>query len=346
MKNTICPLPWINMAQTKNGSCNVCSNNIVSTLGIVNEQTSTDFQQIRHEMLDGKVPSYCTKCFKEEERGVKSKRLRALAEFQNFTPENANPHPLKSIEVYSEFVKDIEDTSNVRYITFLEENSLELESHDKFLIDLYAKGQAKNISLTYNLNNLKGLNNKIINIWGQFKHVTFNVRIDGIDEKHNWFNPDMPFHTIGRLFDFLSGVKANHVDINITAQVNLLTAPYLDRLARWRRDSTFGLLNPKGELINLQFDTNPNLDLRRLPMHLKGYTKLKIERLLDQHRADTLFNSNGRSMWQGIIEYMYSEDLSQNLPDTLNYLREQDIKNNTNWKEVFPELADIEDEVV
>lgn len=94
-------------------------------------------------------------------------------------------------------------------------------------------------------------------------------------------------------------------------------------------------------------DTNSNLDIRRLPMHLKGYTKLKIERLIDAHRIDTVFNSavTGRAAWTGLIDYMYSEDLSQHLPDTLNYIKEQDNKNNTNWKEVFPELSDIEDDL-
>lgn len=347
MKNTLCPLPWINIAQTANGSCTVCSNNIIGTSGITNDSVSTDFQLIRQEMLDGNIPNHCKKCFAEEETGIVSKRQQALKDFSSFSADKPDPKKLTSIEVYSKFATDIEDTSNIRTITFLEDNSLCLDSHYKFLIEFVADNQSADISLTYNLCTLEGLTNKIINIWNKFKHVTVNISLNGLEEKHDWFAPSVQFHKLKNYLDFLHGVKGSHVDLNITAKVNLLTAPYLDRLARWRRDSTFGTLNPGGELINLYLDTTSDLDIRRLPMHLKGYTKLKIERLLDQHRLDPLFNSTprGRRAWQGIIDYMYSEDLSQNLADTVNYIKEQDSKNNTNWKEVFPELTDIEDDL-
>ena len=347
MKNTICPLPWINLAQTSDNNIIVCSNNIISTGGILQESTSTDFQNIRQEMINGVVPAHCKKCFAEEEKGLLSKRQGAINNYQNFDPKDANPHDLKSIEVYSKFANTVE-IGNVSSITFLEENSLDIKEHYDFLIDIVATGKSKGISLIYNLSDCKGFNNKIINVWGQFKHVKFNLKLDTEENKHDWLNPDTSYRYVMNILTFIKSVKANHVDVNITTRVNLLTVPYLDRLASWKEHhNPFGVLNRMGEIINLQMDDNVNLDIRRLPKHLKGYTKLKIERVLDKHRLDTLFNSNpnGRAAWQGIIDYMYSEDLSQNLPDTLNYLKEQDAKNNTNWREVFPELTDIEDDL-
>jgi len=346
MKNTICPLAWHNLAQTQHGSVSICSNNIVNMSGEQSDNISTDFQMIRHEMMNDIRPAYCQKCFIEEDKGFNSKRQDALKNNNDFNPKDENPGKLTSIEIYSDWASDIEDTTDITTITFLENNSLELQSHSDFLIGFVASGQSRNMSLVYNLSSTIGLHNKFNNIWNMFKHVTLNIAIDGIDEKHNWFNPNIHFHKIENHLNFLRGTVGHHVSINVTARVNMLTAPYLDRLALWKKNSA-NSLNKDGGLINLYMDTNPNLDIRRLPMHLKGYTKLKIERLIDAHRIDTVFNSavTGRKVWTGLIDYMYSEDLSQHLPDTLNYIKEQDNKNNTNWKEVFPELSDIEDDL-
>jgi hypothetical protein len=94
---TFCPLPWIHLATRPNGDVRVCCTanasgageddskevGLVTANGVnMNLQTSTlaevwnsnYMKTIRLQMLDNKIPTSCTKCFKEESSGITSKR--------------------------------------------------------------------------------------------------------------------------------------------------------------------------------------------------------------------------------------------------------------------------------
>jgi len=95
--NTFCPLPWIHIATRPNGDVRVCCTANASGAGeddvkdaglvkqngqIMNLQThsiadvwnSNYMKTVRLQMLEGKVPPSCTKCFEEESKGIVSKR--------------------------------------------------------------------------------------------------------------------------------------------------------------------------------------------------------------------------------------------------------------------------------
>lgn len=95
--STFCPLPWIHLATRPNGDVRVCCTanasgageddskevGLVTANGVtMNLQTSTlsevwnsDYMKsTRLQMLDNKIPTSCTKCFKEEAAGITSKR--------------------------------------------------------------------------------------------------------------------------------------------------------------------------------------------------------------------------------------------------------------------------------
>lgn len=97
MSKTFCPLPWIHMATRPNGDVRVCCTANASGAGeedvkdaglvkhngqVMNLQHSTIsevwnsnyMKSVRLQMLDGKVPTSCTKCFEEESKGIVSKR--------------------------------------------------------------------------------------------------------------------------------------------------------------------------------------------------------------------------------------------------------------------------------
>lgn len=94
---TFCPLPWIHLATRPNGDIRVCCTanasgageddskevGLVTANGVnMNLQTNTlaevwnsnYMKTIRLQMLDNKIPTSCTKCFKEESSGITSKR--------------------------------------------------------------------------------------------------------------------------------------------------------------------------------------------------------------------------------------------------------------------------------
>ena len=100
---TFCILPWVHLSTRPDGSMRVCCTANASSVGPTNDKSEwggmvgvlkddlgrpnnlnvTDFQSawnskymrnVRKQMLNGEIPASCTKCFKEEAAGHRSKR--------------------------------------------------------------------------------------------------------------------------------------------------------------------------------------------------------------------------------------------------------------------------------
>ena len=89
--NTFCTVPWNSIATNASGVYRVCCNstqgkNVIkdtqgNSLKIFKNKpsevwNSPTYQQIRQEMLSGTRPEMCVRCFKEEDTGVESARLK------------------------------------------------------------------------------------------------------------------------------------------------------------------------------------------------------------------------------------------------------------------------------
>ncbi len=105
MSKTFCPLPWIHLATRPNGDVRVCCTANASGAGKQDEKTaglvkkdgiamnlrdhtieevwnSEHMRRTRLQMLNGEIPSSCTKCFSEEAKGITSKRQWESAEWK------------------------------------------------------------------------------------------------------------------------------------------------------------------------------------------------------------------------------------------------------------------------
>jgi hypothetical protein len=100
---TFCALPWVHLSTRPDGSMRVCCTANASSVGPTNDKehggqvgivkdehgkpsnlnvsdfntawNSTYMRNVRKQMLNGEVPPSCTKCFKEEAAGHRSKRM-------------------------------------------------------------------------------------------------------------------------------------------------------------------------------------------------------------------------------------------------------------------------------
>jgi organic radical activating enzyme len=95
--NTFCILPWIHFATRPNGDMRLCCSSNASgagndhTVGLVKNEKGVPanfgretpmsawnneyMRSVRTTMLEGQIPSSCSKCFEEESKGVASKRM-------------------------------------------------------------------------------------------------------------------------------------------------------------------------------------------------------------------------------------------------------------------------------
>ena len=105
MADSFCVLPWMHLATHPHGGVSLCcvtdfkdgngmsrDDNRYYNLNrdtITDTMNSDNFRQTRLEMLDGKMPNPCMRCYKEERRGIKSKRLTENENYNNFTIDTA-----------------------------------------------------------------------------------------------------------------------------------------------------------------------------------------------------------------------------------------------------------------
>jgi MoaA/NifB/PqqE/SkfB family radical SAM enzyme len=104
--NTYCSLPWIHLASHPDGGVTLCcisdhkngesrSKNLnpikflnLNQNSVVEVMNSDYFKQVRIDMLEGKIPNACRRCFQEESAGIRSKRIEENKKF-GFTEDMA-----------------------------------------------------------------------------------------------------------------------------------------------------------------------------------------------------------------------------------------------------------------
>jgi MoaA/NifB/PqqE/SkfB family radical SAM enzyme len=233
---------------------------------------------------------------------------------------------------------------NIKELYFAGGEPLLIPEHYKILEFMVESGNAKDCILRYNSNGLE-LPDKLFDLWKNFKQVKFNFSIDSVGEQNDYIRYPSKWADVEKNLRLLDDTPDNIV-INIACAVQLLNVLYLPELAIWKINSNFKKINLApfgGGLIGLHMVYLPSyLNVKVLPIELKQLAKERIENFLTQYQADEfLAGPTGRQRWQGIINYMMSEDWTDKLKSTVEYLEVCDQTRSTDFRKVFPELKNL-----
>ncbi len=115
MSDTFCILPWMHLATTATGNLRVCCNStpgenlILKPDGTPYKLYKDDMQQawnsetyatIRKQLLNNERPSMCTRCFREEDAGIRSARLAWNEKWSEDKPYTMNaPFDIKYVDL-------------------------------------------------------------------------------------------------------------------------------------------------------------------------------------------------------------------------------------------------------
>jgi len=136
MSNTFCVLPWIHLATHPHGGTSLCCvTDFIDGAGMskdgenyynLNKNTITEhmnsevFKNARLNMLNGKIPNPCKRCYIEESKNITSKRLIENNNYSDFTIEHAKKitNENGSIDPNLEFVElRLGNICNVKCVT-------------------------------------------------------------------------------------------------------------------------------------------------------------------------------------------------------------------------------------
>jgi MoaA/NifB/PqqE/SkfB family radical SAM enzyme len=430
--NTFCPLPWIHLATRPNGDVRVCctanasgaSHTDSKEVGLVTQDgevmnlrehtiaevwNSNYMKTVRLQMLEGKVPPSCTKCFEEESKGIVSKRQWEssvwnerldMATIIDATGEDGSlpvdipyfdlrlgnmcqlkcimcsPHDssswikewklqypkYKTIELQQDqqwnsdfdytwykkgsFLHDMRSQAyNISELYFAGGEPLLIPEHYKILEFMVETGAATNCILRYNSNGLE-LSEKLFELWKHFKQVKFNFSVDAVGAKNDYIRYPSKWADVVANLERLDDTPDNIV-VNIACAVQILNVLTISELVHWKESKNFKKINlpPYGAgLVGTHLVYLPSyLNVRVLPLHLKNRVAKQVEYFCSRKTNDPEFMTNpyGVKRWQGLVQYMMSEDWSHKLPTLLDYLTVTDQRRGTDFRTIFPELRDL-----
>ena len=234
---------------------------------------------------------------------------------------------------------------NIKELYFAGGEPLLIPEHYKILEFMVETGNAKNCVLRYNSNGLE-LPNKLFDLWSHFKEVKFNISIDAVGDKNNYIRYPSKWDTIVQNLHILDNTP-NNVVVNIACAVQLMNVLYVPELVEWKEKQKFKKVNlpPYGAgLIGTHLVYLPSyLNVRVLPKEIKLEVEKRIKLFCNKNANNLEFMTNpyGFQRWQGLIQYMNSEDWTNKIPMLKDYISIMDQQRGTDFKSIFPELANL-----
>ena len=245
----------------------------------------------------------------------------------------------------SSFINSIkDDAKNIKELYFAGGEPLLIPEHSAILDFMIESGNAKNCVLRYNTNGTI-IEDSMISKWEKFKSVKVNFSVDNISERNEYIRYPSIWSDIISNLERLDQTPDN-ITVNLACAVQLLNITTLPLLAEWKHDMKFKKINkpPFGAgTIGLHLVYLPShMNVKVLPKIIKDRAADNIEKFIaTQTDKEFIENPYGKQRWQGLVNYMYSEDWTDKLPATLEYLTSCDKTRNTNFRNIFPELGEL-----
>lgn len=211
----------------------------------------------------------------------------------------------------------------------------------------------KQTNLRFNTN-AQVCDDELLDLLEELKSVEVAISIDGIDSKHNWLRyPSDIESTLENLKKYNNFAKENqNIKLNIDTTASIFNIIHIPELIKWKLSkhelSEINKWPQHGGMIGVHFLYSPKfLSVKCLPKELKEkasdiYTD--FYKWLEQnfeYYTEALEKPNGIKKLQSMIDFMWTEDLSHLLPQTIEYIKKLEEVRQLDFCKIFPELTDL-----
>lgn len=245
---------------------------------------------------------------------------------------------------------------NLKQVYFAGGEPLMIREHKWFLEEIIRQGYADKILVRYNTNGLL-VDDEIIELWKKFKKVKVGFSIDAVGDRNYYIRYPSDWATIERNLHKLDNTPDN-IQVSIATAIQILNIKHLADFARWKitqnfkkvnLENTVGGIQAGGGIINMHLLYIPTyLSIKLLPEADKEEVRKNFADLAAwlhaNYRQDEDFwkqNPYGWKRWQAVLNFMDSEDHSEQLPAFKEYIETLEEVRGTDFKSTFPELAHL-----
>ena len=256
----------------------------------------------------------------------------------------------------------MEQVPNMYQLYFAGGESFIIKEHYELLEECIKRNHAKNVELRYNSNAVEWRDD-LFDLWKEFKRVRLHYSIDAYGEQNDYIRYPSDWKHQEEVFWQLDETSENVEVTNATA-VSILNIAYLPEFVQWKTSQKFKKitawpLGAGGINVHLVY-WPPQLNVKVFPLE----TKLKIKQKYEEEfypwieenwhtftgvkennvtKQEFFDDSYSLDRFKGLINFMMSEDWSERLPETQEYLKlvNRRRKWDNKFLTVFPIFKDI-----
>jgi MoaA/NifB/PqqE/SkfB family radical SAM enzyme len=245
---------------------------------------------------------------------------------------------------------------NLKQVYFAGGEPLMIKEHKMFLEEIIRQGYADRILVRYNTNGLL-ISDDIIELWKQFKLVKVGFSVDALGDQNYYIRYPSEWATIESNLRRLDNTPDN-IHVSIATAIQILNIKHLPDFAKWKIQQNYRKINLQnimegmeagGGIFNMHLLYIPTfLSIRCLPIEDKAEVRRKFAEfanwLYENYRQDEDYwkkNPYGWKRWQAVLDFMDSEDHTDQLPAFKEYIEKLDNLRQTNFKKIFPELSHL-----
>ena len=235
--------------------------------------------------------------------------------------------------------------------------SLIIEEHYTILEECIRQGHAENLELRYNSNGIEWRDD-LFDLWKHFKLVRFHLSVDDLFERNDYIRYPSKWNRIKEVMHILDKETTDNVEVTIACAVQVLNVYYLPDFIRWKLEQGFKKINmypQDGGGIAFHFVyLPPHLNVKVLPTWFKKMVREKYEQFIPWWEQNWHLgvkdgtdyetwrkNESGLEKLNGILSFMESEDWSERLPETKQYIMLLDSHRDQDFYETFPHMKNI-----
>jgi len=274
----------------------------------------------------------------------------------SWAAENNHLDKIKLKSIDKDILEDI--YGNVRHIYFAGGETLLMPEHFALLTRLIENNQSKKVEISYtsNLTKLDYNNHNLIELWKNFKEVTVNVSLDGVEDKFNYIRHGVDWEIVKANILQLkqSAGQFSHMQYNFITTVSIFNILNISETHRYLWEN------------NLMNDINDiNIDLVMYPIYFafinvlpKNLKLVAIERLNNHITwlADNKARQSTINKFLSIVKFINNDlenDESQPLTKAkrnfldglrirfVHTVKKIDNRRNESFVDTFPELAEM-----
>ncbi len=360
----ICHHPWVGIDISPQGEFKPCCKykNVIAT-SLSEYTNSNELALLKEQFLAGKKPEACKRCWDDEDAGLPSKRqLDWKYVFRKQTPNLnklkvlsipfgnscnlacrtcssyassgwiAESKKLQDIKIYKHqrfyqdtiFIDAIKDMcSEVIHVEFPggEPFLAGIDEHLSFLDRLISQ-DAGSISLHYMTNATIFPSQEFWNRWRNFKKVDIQLSIDGVSNQFEYIRHPGNWEQVQQNIKEFQAHANDNIQLSVSHTVSIFNIFYLEEFLVWCLQNKLG---------------KPYIGVVSDPT----YYSIKV---FPKHIKDKLTEKLSRSYLKNVVQYMNSEDLSEEFSNTISMINKLDELRNQDFKIVFSEFVNFLEE--